>query len=35
MRNQAGLSGGQLFFFVEDGDATLGDIEVRPPLEKR
>lgn len=32
MRNQAGVSGGQLFFFVEDGDVTFGDIQVRPLL---
>jgi len=31
-RNQAGLSGDPLFFFVEHGDVTFGGIQVRPRL---
>jgi len=31
-RDRAGLSGDRLFFFVEHGDVTFGDIQVRPLL---
>jgi len=31
-RNRAGLSGDELLFFVEDGDVTFGDLQVRPLL---